>query len=245
MHGFTGCGEDFYGFSELCKSGIEWRCPDLPGHHRVRSLSCGSKATIGFIGEQTIERPRIALGYSMGARAALLHAVNYPNCWDALILISGNPGIESDEERAKRKKQDHALAERILRDGVDEFLNYWQQTPLIRSQQRIRSDWREQMQENRRQHTAEGLAASLREFGQGSYPNLWPQLHKLRLPVLLITGEQDSKYCAIAKRMIDCLPNARWEIVANAGHAPHLEASEQTALLIKRLKNTAFKNIGV
>ena len=243
LHGFTGRGEDFLGFTKLCESGIRWQCPDLPGHGPDLSQSCDIEAILHFISDQKPEKPRIALGYSMGARAALLHAVTYPEYWDALILVSGTAGIESDTERTKRKQQDDTLAERILRDGVDAFLRYWQQTPLIRSQQRIRPNWREQMQTNRRQHTAEGLAASLREFGQGSYPNLWPELDKLQCPVLLITGELDNKYCAIAKRMADYLPNAQWERVPDCGHMPHLEAPEQTALLIAKFKNTAFKTI--
>lgn len=197
---------------------------------------------VNFISRQKLEKPRIALGYSMGARAALLHAITDPDYWDALILISGSAGLDSESEHAKRMQQDRALAERLLNDGVPAFLSYWQQTPIIRSQQRIRPDWREQMQTNRRQHTAEGLAASLREFGQAHYPNLWPELDKLRCPVLLITGEQDSKYCALAKHMHRLLPNAQWASVPNSGHMPHLETPGQTATLIKNFSNYVLKN---
>ncbi len=134
------------------------------------------------------------------------------------------------------------LANRLLGSGVRGFLRYWQQMPLIKSQQRIRSDWHKQMQANRLQHSAKGLAASLVEFGQGNYPNLWPQLYKLQCPTLLITGEQDDKYCTLAKRMEKYLPNAQWNFVPDTGHAPHLEAPEQTALLIKRFSDTFLAN---
>jgi pimeloyl-ACP methyl ester carboxylesterase len=106
-------------------------------------------------------RPKILLGYSMGARAALLHAIANPTHWDALILISANPGIESAAERSARAASDTGLAQRIIRDGVPAFLEFWQQTPIIRSQQHIRADWRASMQQYRLQHTAAGLATSV------------------------------------------------------------------------------------
>ena len=178
----------------------------------------------------------------MGARAALLHAISQPEYWDALILISATAGLESETECKQRAVHDRALAERLLSEGITDFLSYWQQTPIIQSQQNIRADWLEQMQSNRRQHTAKGLAASLQQFGQAHYPNIWPELGKLDCPVLLITGEQDAKYCAFAKRMKKRLPNAQWKSIPGAGHMPHLEAPEQTAAVIKCFRNAIFQN---
>lgn len=168
----------------------------------------------------------------MGARAALLHAIANPLNWDALILISANPGIEDEAERTARATSDAALAQRIIREGVPAFLEFWQQTPIIRSQQHIRTDWLATMQQHRLQHTAEGLAASLEQFGAASCPNLWPRLSKLQCPILLISGERDSKYCAIAKRMQNKLPQAQWVSIPSVGHMPHLEAPEATASAI-------------
>jgi 2-succinyl-6-hydroxy-2,4-cyclohexadiene-1-carboxylate synthase len=173
----------------------------------------------------------------MGARAALLHAVAHPAHWDALILISANPGIEDDSDRTARATSDSTLAQRIIRDGVPAFLDYWQQTPMIRSQQQIRADWQATMQQNRLQHSADGLAASLKQFGSAACPNLWPQLDHLRCPILLISGEHDSKYCAIAQRMQRALPQAQSASIPQAGHMPHLEAPEATATAIRTFLN--------
>jgi 2-succinyl-6-hydroxy-2,4-cyclohexadiene-1-carboxylate synthase len=197
---------------------------------------------IAFIDKQKLPMPRIALGYSMGARAVLLHATSQPDYWDALILISVTAGLESEVERAKRAVQDEVLAKRLLDEGVPAFLRYWQQMPIIQSQQNIRPDWLEQMRSNRRQYTAKGLAASLRQFGQADYPNLWAKLNKLHCPILLITGEQDSHYGTFAKRMKDVLPQAQWVSIPGVGHMPHLEAPEQTAAVIERFRNAVFKN---
>ena len=173
----------------------------------------------------------------MGARAALLHALAYPSQWDALILISANPGVEDESERNQRATSDAALAQRIIRDGVPAFLDHWQQTPMIRSQQHIRADWRTSMQQHRLQHSAKGLAASLEQFGPAACPNQWPRLNELRCPILLVSGELDSQYCAIAERMQQALTKARWAKIPQVGHMPHLEAPEATAAAIRNFIN--------
>lgn len=242
LHGFTGCGEDFAEFSSLCSARFSWICPDLPGHGPKPSLNCTPDAISEFLNRQTLEHPRILLGYSMGARAALLHAIKYPDHWDALILISVNPGIEVESERAKRASDDQMLARTILDTGVPAFLKHWQRTPIIRSQQGIRQNWLTKMHKNRLKHTAEGLAASLEQFGLAAYPNLWPMLTRLKCPLLLITGEHDSKYCTFARRIGTVLPQTHWECVPNAGHMTHLEAPEQTAAAIRNFEHDIFTN---
>ncbi len=230
LHGFTGSGEDFKEFSPFCHTLGAWHCPDLPGHGNSGELDCTPEETVGFIHTQASNlslQPSILLGYSMGARAALQHACAYPEFWDALILISTNPGIESSDERAERRESDEKLATRIESEGAQAFLEFWQSTPMIRSQQGIRPEWRAAMQASRAKHTEAGLARSLREFGQGSCPNLWPELSKLTIPTLLITGVEDIKYTRIAERISK--EQMRHAIIDGAGHMPHLEQAEATA----------------
>ena len=230
LHGFTGCGADFAPLAQQV-DGV-WHCPDLPGHGPKSQLDCSPKGTVDCINELLTHHklaeasPKILLGYSMGARAALLHAAYHPDVWDALILISGNPGIEDETERANRRIADVELADSIERLGMQAFLEFWQETPLIRSQKHITSNLRTSMQANRLKNTSIGLAKSLRQFGQGDAPNLWPEIGKLTMPALLITGETDTKYTNIAQRMQAVLPHAFHVTIPNASHMPHLEQSD-------------------
>ena len=249
LHGFTGCGEDFAEFSPLCGAADAWSCPNLPGHGPEPTLDCTPQATVKLVDQhaavhessRTLQSdksvastaPKILLGYSMGARAALLHAIANLTHWDALILISANPGIEDESTRTERATSDAKLAQRIRHEGVPTFLEYWQQTPMIRCQQQIRADWQTAMQQHRLKHTAEGLATSLEQFGPAHCPNLWPQLNQLTCPVLLVTGANDEKYYTIAKRMEAKLPQAQWVSIPGVGHMPHLEAPEATAAVIR------------
>jgi 2-succinyl-6-hydroxy-2,4-cyclohexadiene-1-carboxylate synthase len=230
LHGFTGCGADFASLAQQVSG--EWHCPELPGHGSEPQLDCSPQGTVDCINELiTHHQPpatirKILLGYSMGARAALLHATYHPEVWDTLILISGNPGIEDETERANRRIADAELADSIERLGIQAFLEFWQEMPLIRSQKHITGNLRASMQANRLKNTSIGLAKSLRQFGQGDAPNLWPELGKITIPALIITGEKDTKYTNIAQRMQAVLPYASHVTIPNASHMPHLEQSD-------------------
>jgi pimeloyl-ACP methyl ester carboxylesterase len=142
-------------------------------------------------------------------------------------------------ERAARRRADEELATMIEREGVAAFLKYWEETPLIRSQRSIRPVWRATMQVNRHRQTATGLAASLRQFGQGTCPNLWPQLKNLTLPILLISGAEDLKYTRIAQRMVELLKEGGNQSVEHAilpgcSHMPHLEDPESSSAAVDR-----------
>ena len=248
LHGFTGRWSDFKTFAELI--GGEWHCPDLPGHGPDPQLDCTPVATVEFLEREltTIYSPlptpkNILLGYSLGARAALQHAVAYPEVWDALILISPNPGIEDPAERAARRSADEVLAQRIERHGALAFIEFWKETPMIRSQKNIYPEVRARMAATRKAHTTEGLAASLRQFGQGTCPNLWPELNRLSMPLLIISGEKNHKYTQIAKRMAPPRrtpdsPLHTHTVINSVGHMPNLEAPDATAEVIHQFLNT-------
>ena len=239
LHGFTGSGADFELFAPLIEE--KWHCPDLPGHGDSQNQDCSPEATQSLIQQKYEGLPRgrkVIVGYSMGARAALNHAILNPQQWDGMILISANPGIENEPERLARRRSDEKLAQRIESDGIDQFLEFWQQQPLMLSQQKIRSDWLTVMLANRRTNSTQGLAHSLRSFGQGSCPNRWPQLQQLKMPVLCLTGEFDAKYRRINERIIKQIPRAEHSVIRDVGHMPHLENPSICAPTINRFLKT-------
>jgi 2-succinyl-6-hydroxy-2,4-cyclohexadiene-1-carboxylate synthase len=145
LHGFTGRGSDFEPLAGFV--GGSWHCPDMPGHGPDPELDCTPKATMAFVEKHATklqswaqDEPKILLGYSMGARAALLHATAEPDTWQALVLISPNPGIESEYKREARRCDDRVLAEKLGEMGIENFIKHWQETPLIRSQKNAAPD---------------------------------------------------------------------------------------------------------
>lgn len=177
--------------------------------------------------EQRLARATF-VGYSQGGRLCLQLALDLPAAMAKLVLVSASPGIAEPAERAARVEADERLAQEIERDGVDAFLERWLAQPLFASLPRERSG----IDDRKSFNTVEHLTYQLRVLGQGVQPSNWERLGELRMPVLLIAGELDTKYVGIAQRMAEVIPDARVEIVPGAGHACHLEQPEHVAQLL-------------
>jgi 2-succinyl-6-hydroxy-2,4-cyclohexadiene-1-carboxylate synthase len=172
------------------------------------------------------------LGYSMGGRLALHFAVQHPQRVRTLILESASPGIEDQAERERRAASDDDLAERILERGVVAFVEEWERQPLLALAPHVSHEVRERQHAQRLLNSPVGLANSLRGMGAGQQLPLWSRLHALRMPVQLIVGALDQRYCAVSKRMLGLLPNARLEVVPEAGHTVHLDQPELFATTV-------------
>jgi 2-succinyl-6-hydroxy-2,4-cyclohexadiene-1-carboxylate synthase len=163
------------------------------------------------------------LGYSMGGRAALQFAVQSPQRVRRLVLESASPGIEAATERARRVDSDNALAQRILIDGIEAFVDEWELVPLLVPAPHVSAVVRAQQHTLRLHNNARGLANSLRGMGAGQQVPLWNRLSELRMPVQLIVGARDSRYLTIAERMHGLLPEGAIAIVPEAGHTVHVD----------------------
>ncbi len=85
------------------------------------------------------------------------------------------------------------------------------------------------------QPVPQGLAAVLRNFSPGRQEPLWDRLGELRAPTLLMAGEHDTTYCAVAFRMATAVGEVgEVSIVPGAGHAAHLERPDAFATLVSR-----------
>lgn len=176
----------------------------------------------------------ILVGYSLGARLALLHAVNNPSFWDGIILISANPGIIDDVERESRIVEDAELISMIEEKGLKHFLELWKEKPIIQSQKKAPKDFLNAMYKRKEALNTEGIKASLRSFGQGQFPNLWGKVMSIQSPSLLISGENDPKYSSISSAIVDHNDHASHSVIESSGHAPHIEAPKQVAQLIEQ-----------
>ncbi len=178
-------------------------------------------------------KPINLVGYSMGARIALYFALAYPHFMNKLVLESGSPGLETQIERSSRAASDDQLARFLLEAGIAAFVERWERLPLFASQARLPADVQAQQKAQRLQNDPVGLANSLRGMGTGSQPSLWEKLNKLTISTLLIAGDLDPKYCAIAARLAQMLPRATLQIVPDAGHNVHLEKQKVYLQLVQ------------
>jgi len=238
LHGFTGSAASWgslltalaaYDFHVIALDMLghgQSDAPATPSRYAIEHCQTDSIAVLQSLGIQPGEA--ILLGYSMGGRIALYCA--FSGFFRALILEGASPGLAHPLERAQRRHSDMALADRIEREGIPAFVAYWEQLPLFASQLSLPNEKKAALHAQRLHNRATGLANCLRGVGTGVQPALHSQLPTLTIPVLLITGELDAKFCAIAQEMQRALPLVQWSVVPGTGHAVHLE---QSALFVR------------
>jgi 2-succinyl-6-hydroxy-2,4-cyclohexadiene-1-carboxylate synthase len=165
----------------------------------------------------------------VGARIALGAALHKPERFGRLILESGSPGLHRRMERAERRETDGRLASLLRVEGMEVFMRQWEALPLFESLRRLPPERLAALNERRNACTVEGLTGALGCLGLGFQPDYWPELHRQRLPTLLLTGALDEKFTQIARKMATELPVVWRHALADCGHAPHLEAPEDYA----------------
>jgi 2-succinyl-6-hydroxy-2,4-cyclohexadiene-1-carboxylate synthase len=233
LHGFTGSAESW--------RTIDWERPaiavDLIGHgssDKPTDPSCyRAEAQVAQLLEllNRLEPAQVdLLGYSMGGRVALQLAVAAPERVRNLVLESASPGIVDPEERAGRVESDEKLAAFAEREGIEAFVNGWERVPLFASQGGLPDQVRARLREQRLRNDARALAASLRGFGAGVPDPLWDRLPRHR--TLILVGALDEKYRALGRAMAERMPDARLEVVPDAGHTIHLEQPAAFARLV-------------
>ena len=199
----------------------------LPGHGGSGGVWVGLGEAAGLVG--AAGGAGTYVGYSLGGRLCLRLALDRPDLVDGLVLVGASPGIADPVARAERRAADEALAEQVERDGVAAFLDRWLAGPLFAGLPEAAAGRAERLA-----NSAEGLAYALRRLGTGVQEPLWDRLAGLRPPALLVAGEQDARFSAIARQMAAAIgPSARVAIVPGAGHAVQLERPAELAALIE------------
>ena len=234
-----GSAADWDRIAEALSENYYCVAPDLPGHGGSVGLPDGSytmegtaRAIGGLMDDIGMQRATIA-GYSMGGRLALYLALRYPERCAGLFLESASPGIESEVERAARRKADEERARRLELGDFDEFLRDWYAQPLFASLARYEG-MVEKLIESRKNNDPAELAKSLRGMGTGSQPSLWDELPGLRVPALAVAGELDEKFTEIARRMATLSTKTPVAVARGSGHNVHLEVPEECERLLRK-----------
>jgi 2-succinyl-6-hydroxy-2,4-cyclohexadiene-1-carboxylate synthase len=163
---------------------------------------------------------RVLLGYSMGGRLALHSLVRNPSLFAGAVIVSANPS-PLPEERKSRIAADETWAERFENEPWESVVSAWESHPVFGGKPipflRRESDLRRA-----------DLAGALRAWSLAHQESLTPRLSQIEVPVLWITGEQDSRYQEIAKRVRSQTAGAPIEFVSipDSGHRVPWEQTE-------------------
>jgi 2-succinyl-6-hydroxy-2,4-cyclohexadiene-1-carboxylate synthase len=225
LHGFTHTGRSWDPVIEAAGERYRPIAPDMRGHGTASDREPVTlEAVIGDVASLT-PADFTLVGYSMGGRIALHAALALPERVERLVLVGASPGIADPAERAIRRRADERLADEIEQLPIEEFARRWASNPVLAGQ----PGW---VHEDRLRNTTAGLARALRGLGTGALLSLWDRLPELRVPVLLVVGERDHKFRAIAEEMSAAIEDVEVIVAPGAGHAVHLEAPTAVAGLL-------------
>jgi pimeloyl-ACP methyl ester carboxylesterase len=167
------------------------------------------------------------VGFSAGGAIALDYALDHPQSVERLILVGAAPGGASPSAAATRRENRNFLP--ILFGNVQGVAANWAKDPWYISRgddaakAKALAIWRSHPQ-NIRHLPVDPARPS---------PPALPRLPGLRVPMLLVVGDQDfPDILANTLSAQALIPNAKRLVVAGAGHALQLERPQQTADLI-------------
>ncbi len=228
VHGFTQTRRCWGPVVEPLLVSHELVLVDAPGHGRSSHVRVDLEQGAELLG--ATGGAATYLGYSMGARLCLQLALQAPELVDGLVMIGGTAGIEDRTDRHARQAQDERKAARLRTEGLEHFLDEWLRQPLFADLPPERA-----FRAERLENDADALASSLELAGTGAQSPSWERLADLQMPVLAVAGARDAKFAALSARMVEAIgTNATLALVADAGHAAHLEQPESCGRTVER-----------
>lgn len=237
LHGFTQSGRSWREVIARLGAGYRWIVPDLRGHGETLTrpgAPCSMEACAGDLlmlwDHLGVERTHLA-GYSMGGRLALHVAARHPELILSLLTIGAHAGLE-ESAREGRRRGDESLAERIEKDGLESFVDYWGSLPLFAGLERRGPSFVALVRAQRLENHVTGLACSLRGMGAGVMEPVWEELARVKVPCTFVAGQLDHGYVASARRLAASVPAGKVEIVQRAGHSVHQERPDAFARVL-------------
>ena len=236
VHGFTGAKEDFTDFlDQLADLGWHAVAPDLRGHG-------GSDHPEGEDAYSLVQFARdldaladalgwtrfVLLGHSMGGMIAQVFALQPSGArLDGLVLMDTShacpDGLDPDSM---------ATGASIVRDGgiplLVDILRKRGADPLAtEADQRLRREKPGYVEFGERKLLASADAmwiAMAHEMVHGE--DRLERLRELRVPTLVMVGEQDTPFLGHSRRMAAAIPTSTLAVLPGGGHSPQFEAPE-------------------
>ncbi len=169
----------------------------------------------------------VLMGYSLGARLAMHALVREDSPWKAAVLVSGHPGLPTEEARRQRQTQDEGWAERLRRDGWETFAEAWNAQPVL-------SGGPVSPRQMKVLHEHAGrLAEAFRVWSLGRQADLREPLRKVRVPQLWVTGSEDEKFTGLAGEVVAGNPRAEHRVIRGGGHRLPLQNPGELAECVR------------
>ena len=155
--------------------------------------------------------PRAIIGgLSLGGYVSLAFHAQHPQMTRALVLCDTGPGFRNPEARA-------GWNERALRRAAE---------LETRGLEVLSGSSREMRDAVSHHRSAQWLAHAARGMLAQDGRRVIDSLPSIRVPTLIIVGDQDEPFLAPSRYMAGKIPGARLEIIKGAGHSSNLDQPE-------------------
>jgi len=231
VHGFTGSKEDFSDHLDpLAAAGWHVVAPDLRGHGQSDKPEGEGDYTFDLFARDVLALAdrlgwdRFSLvGHSMGGMVAQVVALGAPERIEALVLMdTGHGPVRVDPALA------HGAAQLVRSAGIGALADVLAatadgplETPAAARLRHLRPDLVAEW--DRRLRGTSGAMYAAMALTLLQQDDRLERLRNLRVPTLVLVGEQDASFLADSRRMSEAIPAARLEVVRDAGHSPQRE----------------------
>ncbi|MEZ8131228.1 2-succinyl-6-hydroxy-2,4-cyclohexadiene-1-carboxylate synthase [Enterovibrio norvegicus] len=241
LHGLLGSADDWKAVTEALSQDHFCLAIDLPGHGESKHIPPVSfehtNTLIMQIIEKYVQGAYWLVGYSLGARLAMMIAANHQadgasekaTHLRGLLIESGHTGLP-DSERESRWQNDCRWAHRFESEPIVDVLQDWYEQPVFSS---LNHAQKQSFVALRSDNLGVKVASMLRATSLSKQPELSEPLRQCELPLHYVCGQNDTKFSAVAARS-----GFRFNVVPDAGHNIHAEQPRLFSQLIKKLITT-------
>lgn len=184
----------------------ETESPDDPAQYSHGLTVSDMRALLGHLG---VERAVVG-GLSLGGTMSLAFYATHPELVRALVICDSGPGYRNATARAEWNQRALARAADLEARGLEA----------------LAGGSRDMREAVRRHRSAQGLAHAARGMLIQTDAGIIDSLPTIRVPTLVIVGDQDTPFIASCEYMAKKIPGARLEVIKDAGHSSNLDQPE-------------------
>ena len=176
------------------------------------SLEQWARSFCSTVTEESSKEKPFLLGYSLGGRLAMHAYVNSPHLWSGVIIVSADPGTQSEAARESMLEKDLAWSRRLQSEDLETLLLEWDHAPVFC--QRSNTAPRELTNLD-----SSKISKLISVYSKGRQQDLLPRLKQEgAVPMLYLSGEDDHKYSMIGEDLSRSCNSVIHQIIPDAGH---------------------------
>ena len=230
LHGFTGSHQDWALQIQVLSKKYRVVAMDHRGQGKSEapsspddySVSIFTQDVHGLLQHLGI-RKTCLVGHSMGGFMALEFALEHPEMVTALVLVDTSSG---EWERDPGYEQMRAKLNELARtEGMEAAFEYnAAHNPMVRERFKRYPELREVSRQKMLQTSVNGYIYAGDAIW--SWKPVTHRLSEIKVPALIVVGEEDIPFLRASQIMKESIPNAELAIIPGATHSPHEEAAD-------------------